>query len=98
MDRTERIRLKRLANDAVIATFGYDSRESQLAVALEDSVEELEFIAEECDHCKYCTTHGEVEDDEIPVDVNEIVRVHGQLKKQAAALKELHGKFDDADD
>ena len=98
MDKTERTRLKQLANDAVIATFGTDCPEAWLAVALERCVEELEFIAEECDHCKFCDVHGEVEDDSTAVDVNELVRIQGELKKQVQAFKDLHGKFDDADD
>jgi len=98
MDKAERIRLKQLANDAVIATFGYDSRESQLAVALEQCVDELESIASECEHCKTCQYHGNVEDNSIAVDVNELVRIHGELKKQLQAFKDLHGKFDDADE
>jgi len=93
MDKAERTRLKQLANDAVIATFGSEGRESQLAVALEGCVEELEFIASECDHCKFCDIHGEVEDDEIQVDADEVIRIHGEMKKQIAAFKDLHVKF-----
>jgi hypothetical protein len=93
MDIAERTRLKTLANDAVIATFGVDGRESRLATALESAVEELAHIATECDHCKYCDVHGEVEDDEIPVDANEIIRIHGELKKQLQVFKDLHVKL-----
>ena len=98
MDKAERTRLKRLANDAVIATFGSEGRESQLAVALEQCVDELGVIAEECDHCKTCPDHGDVEDDSIAVDVNELIRIHGELKKQVQAFKDLHRKFDDVED
>lgn len=98
MDNAELTRWKTLANDAVIATFGRDSREQQLAEALEQAVEELAYIGDECDHCKYCDTHGSVEDDEIVVDVNEILRIHGELKKQLQAFKDLHGKFDDCEE
>lgn len=98
MDSVERARLKQLANDSVIATFGYDNTESRLALALESAVEEFEFIATGCDHCKFCDVHGEVEDDEISIDANEIIRIHGELKKSLQAFKDLHHKFDDADE
>lgn len=90
MDHVERARLKRLANDSVIATFGCDNAESRLALALESAVEEFEFIATGCDHCKYCDVHGETDDDSILVNVNEIVRIHGELKKMIQAFKGYH--------
>lgn len=93
MDRSERQRLKTLANDAVIATFGLDDQHAQLATALETCVDELQFIATGCDHCQYCDIHGEVEDDSIDVDVNELLRIHGELKKQVQSFKDLHVKF-----
>lgn len=95
MDCSERQRLKQLANDAIIATFGLDNQESRLAAGLETTVEELEHITTECDHCKYCDVHGEVEDDEIPVDANEIIRIHGELKKQMQAFKDYHVRLSD---
>jgi dissimilatory sulfite reductase (desulfoviridin) alpha/beta subunit len=93
VDRADRIRLKQLANDAVIENFGNDCPEARLAEALEQTIEELVFIAEECDHCKHCNTHGEVEDDEIPVDASEIIRICGELKKQIQAFKDYHVKL-----
>lgn len=98
MDHAERQQLKRLANDSIIATFGQGSNEAKLAQALESTVDELTVIATECDHCKYCDVHGEVEDDSIAVDVNELLRIHGELKKSLQSLKDLHGKFDDANE
>jgi hypothetical protein len=53
VDKAERTRLKALANDAVIATFGSDNRESQLAVALERCVDELD-RQEQSPHCSTC--------------------------------------------
>lgn len=53
MDKAERIRLKTLANDAVIATYGYDTRESRLAEALERCVDELERMGTR-PHCATC--------------------------------------------
>lgn len=41
MDKVERQRLKTLANEAIIATYGYDNRESQLAEGLEQALDEL---------------------------------------------------------
>lgn len=96
VDQSERQQLKQLANDSIIATFGQESNEARLAQALESTVDELTIIATECDHCKYCNIHGEVEDDEISVDVNEVIRIHGELKKSLQSLKDLHGKFNDA--
>jgi len=61
MDKAERTRLKQLANDAVIATFGSDSRESRLAVALEQCVDELEYIGDKCPTCCVCDMHGDWE-------------------------------------
>lgn len=90
MDKAERQRLKTLANDAVIATFGLDNQHAQLATALENCVEEFEFIATGCDHCKYCDIHGEVEDDEIAVDASEVMGVHDKLKKLLQRLKDYH--------
>ena len=44
MDKAERIRLKQLANDAVIATFGNESREQKLAEALEQAIDHIEYL------------------------------------------------------
>lgn len=93
MDRAERTRLKQLANDSIIATFGQDCPEARLAVGLESSVEELEFIAEECDHCKICPCHGDHTDEMLPVNADEIIRIHGELKKQLQAFKDYHVKL-----
>jgi len=50
MDKAERTRLKQLANDAIIATYGYDNDMQRLAAALEKCVEELEGL----DRCPVC--------------------------------------------
>jgi hypothetical protein len=57
MDKVERTRLKTLANDAVIATFGYDNRESRLAEALERCVDELDRL-DTTPHCSTCHCDG----------------------------------------
>lgn len=60
MDKSERQRLKQLANDAIIATFGYDNLASQLTTALEKCVDELELYGQrdECAACDQCEVHG----------------------------------------
>lgn len=90
MDKSERQRLKTLANEAIIATFGNDSREQRLAEGLENCLDELDYIAGECDHCKTCETHGNYDDDSIPVDASEVMSVHGELKKLLQRLKDYH--------
>lgn len=87
---------KQLANDSIIASFGRDDNEARLATALENCLDELDYIADECEHCKTCPTHGGHEDDSIPIDANEIIRIHGELKKQVQAFKNLHVEFTSA--
>lgn len=43
MDQTERQRLKQLANDSIIATFGQETNEARLAQALERCIDVLEY-------------------------------------------------------
>lgn len=52
MDKAERQRLKTLANEAIIATYGHDNRESQLAEGLEKAIEELD--SDSPPHCATC--------------------------------------------
>lgn len=97
MDVSERNKLRQLANDALIASFGSDSTEQRLAEGLERCVEWIEETSTKCKTCSKCEDHGD-DGDEFTVDVNEIIRCHGELKKRVAALKELHGKFDDIEE
>ena len=53
MDKTERARLKQLANEAIIENFGHDTPESRLAEALEKCIEELERL-DTAPHCSTC--------------------------------------------
>lgn len=53
MDTSERQRLKQLANDSIIATYGYDNTESRLAEALEKCVDELD--NDSPPHCSTCS-------------------------------------------
>lgn len=83
MDKSERQRLKTLANEAIIAEFGNDSLAARLAVALEQAVEQLEY-------------HGDcigprVESDPEPAIVNldTLQEIHRELKDQV-------GEIDDA--
>jgi hypothetical protein len=59
MDKAKRAHYKTLANDAIIATFGYDNDTSRLAQALEKCVDELENIGDKCQTCSYCEDHGD---------------------------------------
>lgn len=94
MDKSERQRLKQLANDAIVDLFGVESREARLAEALEKCVNEIEEANEVCPTCSICENHGDIEDDSIDVDVNEIIRIHGELKKSAAKLQSVYGTED----
>ena len=62
MNERERFRYKQLANDAIIACFGLDTREARLAEALEKTVAELDEMQGKCDVCKYCPNHGDYEE------------------------------------
>jgi len=93
LDKAERTRLKQLANDAVIATFGSDSRESQLAVALERCVDELDERDDRCLICSVCEDHGDHESDKLEVDAGEVLGVHSELVKRLVALKAYHVKL-----
>jgi hypothetical protein len=93
VDKAERTRLKTLANDAVIATFGSDNRESQLAEALERCVDELEDANSKCPTCSVCENHGDLLDESIKVDPSEILRIHSEFKDTLKALKDYHVKL-----
>lgn len=86
MDKAERTRLKRLANDAVIATFGYDTRESQLAVALEQCVDELDERDNKCPTCSACEDHGDGEG--IVINAEDVLLIRRSLAGIVAKLKD----------
>lgn len=46
MDHGERQRLKQLANDSIIATFGQETNEARLAQGLESAIDALEYYDE----------------------------------------------------
>lgn len=58
-------------------------------------MEWIEETSAKCDTCSKCENHGD-HGDEFTVDVNEIIRIHGELKKRLETFKGLHGEFDDA--
>ena len=93
MDNADLTRWEQLANEAIIATYGYDNRESRLAEALERAVEALDDSSNKCERCSTCSDHGNKVDESLDVDVNEILRIHGELKKQVASFKDLHVQF-----
>lgn len=66
MDEVERKRLKELANDAIIASFGSGSREQRLAEGLERALEHIEDLREwrpTCDCGLSVATYAEAEED-----------------------------------
>ena len=95
MDKSERQRLKTLANDGVIATFGLDNQHAQLATALETCVDELSDIATDCEHCKTCESHGDFTDDAIPIDAGEVMGVHRGLTASLKSLNDFHKRLFD---
>jgi hypothetical protein len=97
MEKAQRSKYKTLANDAVIATFGQDGLAAQLATALESCVDELESVAAECAHCKTCESHGDFDDDSIPVEANEVMDAHRELTGDLKALEAYRDKLIDRD-
>jgi hypothetical protein len=97
MDQAERTRLKQLANDAVIATFGYDDRESRVAEALERCVDELEDANSKCPTCSVCENHGDNLDESIAVDASEVIDAHRELAANLKSLESYRDKLIDAD-
>lgn len=93
MNKADRTPYRQLANDAVIATFGESGLTAQLAEALEKCVDELDDANEKCPTCSVCENHGDLEDESIDVDADEIFSIHGELKKQVQALKDYHVKL-----
>lgn len=93
MDKAQRQQYKTLANDAIIRTFGIEGDEARLATALETCVDELCDIATDCEHCRTCDYHGDIEDDSIPIDAGEVIGVHGELKKLIKNLTDYHMKL-----
>src|ERR1043165_3762996 len=81
MDKAERTRLKQLANDAVIATFGYDNRESQLAVALEQCVEQLEYHGD--------CSGPQPEPEGAILNLDTVQAIHEQLKERLSELEKV---------
>lgn len=98
MDNETLTRWKTLANDAVIATFGEQTREQQLAEALEQAVEALDDSSNNCETCSICSEHGNKDDDRIgDVDVDAVLGVHRALKDDFKDLNEFAEGLDDDD-
>lgn len=90
MDNVTLNRWKQLANDAVIATFGQDSREAQLATVLEQVVDELDETSNRCPTCSVCEDHGNSDGQGIVVDVDKVLSIQKRLKNQTKTLKDYH--------
>lgn len=86
MDKSERARLKQLANDAIIDLFGADSRELRLAQALEVCVDELEDTNDKCSTCSACEDHGSGEG--VMVNGDEVIDLHRTLTGIVSKLKD----------
>lgn len=83
MDKSERQRLKTLANDAVIAEFGNDGLTARLAVALEQAIDDLEY------HGDCIGPRIEADPEPAIVNLDTLQEVHRELKEQV-------GEIDDA--
>ena len=83
MDKAERQRLKQLANDSIIATFGQDTNEARLAQALEQAVEDLEY------HGDRIGPRVEADPEPAIVNLDTLQEIHRELKEQV-------GEVDDA--
>lgn len=86
MDSGERAKYKQLANDSIIATFGRNDNEAQLAQALEKCVDELEETNDKCPTCSACEDHGNGEG--IVVNAEDIVLIHRTLAGIVSKLKD----------
>ena len=58
MDQSDRQRLKRLANDAIIDLFGSESREQKLAEGLERAIDHIEYLRVTWRPVCECGLHG----------------------------------------
>lgn len=92
MEKAERTRYRQLALDTIIGA-GIHSPEARLAEALEACVDDLDFIAHECDHCKTCAVHGDHADDALPVDADEVLDAHKELKTRLTELETFRDKL-----
>lgn len=91
MDKAERTRLKQLANDAVIATFGQDSREARLATALERCVDDLEYH-DDCDG-------PQPEPEGAILNLDTVQAIHKQLEERLTEIEKVSTAVDEmADD
>jgi hypothetical protein len=73
MNKAERTRLKQLANDAIIASFGSETTTSRLAEALEKCVDELGRL----DKCPIC---GDSEEPDWPFLTNTLEQLGFRLE------------------
>lgn len=80
MEAGERQRLKTLANDAVIAEFGNNSLAAQLAVALEQAVDDLEY------HGDCIGPRVEVDPEPAIVNLDTLQEIHRELKEQVREI------------
>ena len=84
MDKSERLRLKQLAIDAIVA-YPYDHPIVPFAEALEKCVDWEDEVASKCLYCRECEDHGD-SGEGLRIEASEVLEVHGQIKRH---LKEL---------
>lgn len=87
MDHAERQRLKQLANDSIIATFGQETNEARLAQALERCVDVLEY-------------HGDCngpqpEPEGAILNLDTVQAIYEQLKERLTELEKVMTTADD---
>lgn len=90
MDKSERARLKQLANDAIIATFGQETNEARLAQALEQAVDDLDYHGD-CDG-------RQVEPEGAILNLDTVQAIHKQLEERLAELERVVATVDDMAD
>jgi hypothetical protein len=87
MDPTERQRLKQLANDSIIATFGHDTNEARLAQALEQCVDQLEYYGD--------CSGPQPEPEGAILNLDTVQAIHSQLEERLAEIEKVTATADD---
>lgn len=89
MDKSERQRLKTLANEAIIAEFGNDSLAARLAVGLEQAVEQLEY------HGDCIGPRTEADPEPAIVNLDTLQEIHRELKEQVTEIDDAINAIND---
>lgn len=84
MDQAKRQRLKQLANDSIIATFGQETNEARLAQALESTVDALEYYDETMERNAALEEENGELDDQVK-ELTEAIRGIYRVSKSASS-------------